>query len=69
MLTSNEVHMLKEMIDSVEAEFDLLEYDKEWYVSDVRDLIDSSKQIVYAALDIDLNPQAEWDEEDESEQP
>lgn len=65
MLTITDLYHLKETIEAVEAEFDLLEYDNEWYVCDVSDLVSSSKQILYSALNIEDPNHLEVDDADE----
>jgi len=54
-LTKADVYHIKDALESFQAELEILENDKEWYVSDSKDRVDSALQILYTVLGIDPN--------------
>lgn len=60
-LSRTELNLLKETLDQAQREFDLLEYDNEWYCSETKDLLASSVELVYSKLGIELPGEEEED--------
>jgi len=45
-VTKADLRHILDMIETVEAEYEQLELDNDWFVSDATDLIQSAKQLV-----------------------
>lgn len=62
--TRQDLHHVKEALESFQAELEILEHDNEWFVSDSRDRLASALEIIYNYLGI-VNPNGELDYESE----
>lgn len=49
-VTKADLRHILDMIETVEAEYEQLELDNDWFVSDAADLIQSAKQLVLERL-------------------
>lgn len=58
----NKLRFLLDTIESTEAELEQLTYDEEWYVSEVVDQLQSSKEILHDLLGI-KEVEDDYDEE------
>lgn len=64
-LSRSDLCHIRDALDSADREFDILEYDNEWYCSDTKDLLLSARYTVYTLLGQELPENLDKEEEDD----